>query len=157
MKFLYSTIISEIPESQDYVLLRRPEIPVTIRGPNGSLTLLALVDTGSDNTIFPKSVADFLGILIEAENTQSASTFGGARIQLFLGEAMLQIEADEITARWPTTVSFFDSASPEHETVVVGHAGFLDYFTATFDGLLCELTLIPNDQLPSEPAHSSGE
>jgi hypothetical protein len=32
--------------------------------------------------------------------------------------------------------------------VILGHDGFLDYFTATFDGKAGTLTLLPNDELP---------
>ena len=34
--------------------------------------------------------------------------------------------------------------------MILGHAGFLDYFTATFDGNSGTLTLIANDELPAD-------
>jgi hypothetical protein len=36
----------------------------------------------------------------------------------------------------------------EEETVILGHQGFLDYFTATFIGEECVLDLEPNSYLP---------
>ena len=149
MKFPYSTVISAVPGTDEYLLLRRPEIPVTIFGPGGSITLIALVDTGSDNTIFPKSVAEHLQIAIENSGGPAASAFGGQRIQLLIGEATLKLEANGEAHAWNTEVCFFNFDSPEDETVVLGHAGFLDYFTATFDGKSGTLTLIPNDELPT--------
>ena len=64
MNFPYSTIISHDPDSGDFLLLRRPEIPITIGGPEREAAYVGLVDTGSDNTIFPLSVADYLGIIV---------------------------------------------------------------------------------------------
>ena len=149
MKFPYSTVISAVPGTDEYVLMRRPEIPVTILGPGGSLTLIGLVDTGSDNTIFPKSVADLLQIATESESGPAANAFGGQRIQLLAGDATLQLEADEVTCSWKTVTCFFKFDSPEDETVILGHAGFLDFFTATFDGKFGTLMLMPNDELPT--------
>ena len=33
--------------------------------------------------------------------------------------------------------------------IILGHTGFLEYFTATFDGKFGALTLVPNDELPA--------
>ena len=38
---------------------------------------------------------------------------------------------------------------PEIPIDVVGSSGFLDYFTATFDGKAGHLTLVPNEDLPA--------
>jgi hypothetical protein len=50
--------------------------------------------------------------------------------------------------RRPDRVQFFEFASPDKESLLLGHAGFLDYFTATFDGQQSVLTLWANDNLP---------
>ena len=42
-------------------VLHRPEVPVSIGGPLGKLSLLALVDTGADESILPFSLARELG------------------------------------------------------------------------------------------------
>jgi hypothetical protein len=149
MKFAYSTVISKFPGSNDYVLLRRPEIPVTIVGPAGELSLIGLVDTGSDNTIFPHSVADLLQISTSLLEGAGATAFGGQRVELQIGDAVLRLHADDGDCAWKSQVCFYDFPSTEDDVVILGHAGFLDYFTATFDGKEAVLTLLPNDQLPS--------
>ena len=148
MIFPYSSIISVEPLTGDFLLLRRPEIPVKIRGPKGSATYVGLVDTGSDNTIFPRAVADFLGISLEATSGPQASVFGGQRIRLRTGGAVLSLESGDESMGWNTPVCFFEFPTANEETVILGHAGFLDYFTATFDGKLGIVTLIPNDDFP---------
>lgn len=148
MKFPYSSLIASDPSSSDFVILRRPEIPITIIGPAGWVTCLGLVDTGSDNTIFPKTLADYLHIRLNEETTSSATSFGGSRVDLEIGEVELRIEANGESFRWRTPVSFFDFASHDEEMVILGHAGFLDYFLAAFDGKLSDVSLAASDEMP---------
>ena len=147
MNFPYSSIISTSADGGDFLLFRRPEIPVTIIGAAGRATFIGLVDTGSDNTIFPKSVADNLGIPLQVTNDPDASVFGGNHVRLLSGEAILQLESEGERVSWSAPISFFESSRTE-EIVILGHSGFLDYFTATFDGALGMLTLVANDLLP---------
>jgi len=96
-----------------------------------------------------RPVADHLGIATQAATGSSASAFGGARIELLTGEGVLSLEADGQSVAWKATVCFFDFRAADEETVILGHAAFLDYFTAIFDGKAGLLTLDPNDELPS--------
>lgn len=149
MTFSYNSVVSIDSESGDYLIFRRPEIPVTVIGPSGLASYIGLVDTGSDNTIFPKSVADYLGIATIIKSGPQAIVFGGQRIQMFEGRATLKIESDGESLRWNVPISFFDFAAPDAEVVILGHAGFLDFFTATFDGNRCELQLVANEDFPT--------
>jgi hypothetical protein len=149
MNFAYSSIISRSPDTGDFLFIRRPEIPITISGSAGTARYVALVDSGSDNTIFPKSVADYLQIPLEATSGPDATLFGGRHVQLLTGEEILQLDADGESLEWPAIICFFDFPTDSEETVLLGHAGFLDYFTATLDGKQGVLTLIANDELPS--------
>lgn len=49
--------------------------------------------------------------------------------------------------RWSAR-EFFVADDTSQETLILGHQGFLDYFTASFDGEQCLLDLQPNPQLP---------
>jgi hypothetical protein len=144
MIFAYRSIISAAPDGGDYLLILRPEIPVTIIGPGGSATYIGLVDTGSDNTILPKSIADDLGIPVEPMTGPAASVFGRHRVQLLAGQAKIKLDADGESFTWPTELFFFDFEFSAEETVILGHASFLDYFTATFDGEQGIPTLVPS-------------
>jgi hypothetical protein len=77
-----------------------------------------------------------------------AKAFTGEEVRLLTGEAVLELIADGERLAWRTPVSFYDSPRSDKESVVLGHAGYLDYFTATFDGLNAILTLEPNAELP---------
>ena len=76
-------------------------------------------------------------------------TFGGYQVQLQVGEATFEIRDESETIRWHDTVCFFDFPDSDDETFLLGHSGFLDYFTATFDGKAGHLTLVPNEDLPA--------
>jgi predicted aspartyl protease len=148
MNFEYSSIVAAEPGTGDFILLRRPEIPMTVCGPHGEQSYIALVDTGADNTILPKSIADVLGIQLRASAAPAAIVFGGHRAELLTGEAVLRVESDGASISWKAAVCFFDFPSAKEETVILGHTGFLEYFTAVFDGHECTLSLLPNEDLP---------
>lgn len=149
MIFFYQPVVSLVPDGGDYLVILRPEIPVTVIGATGEGTYLGLVDTGSDNTILPKSVADRLGVSLASAPGPPATVFGGHHVELLVGQVMLQLEAEGEVLRWSAQLYFHDFPHEEDETVILGHSGFLDYFTATFDGKQGTLHLIPNDELPA--------
>jgi hypothetical protein len=136
-----------VSKAEESNLIYRPEVQVILMGSSDAIQCQALVDTGSDNTIFPRSLCEELGIAISAE-TAPAKGFGGQDLPLRAGTVRLALECEQDTCHWIAPVMFFDFADPEDETVVLGHAGFLDYFTATFDGQQKQLRLVPNDHLP---------
>lgn len=149
MKFRYSSVIAGESESGDFFILRRPEIPITIVGPNGSVALIGLVDTGADFTIVPKSISDALGIDVTPAEGPESRVFGGHQIDLLAGEATIILESEGDSLTWAGPISFFRFADSEEETVILGHAGFLDYFVATFDAESAVLELTPNNNFPS--------
>jgi hypothetical protein len=151
VRFPYHPAVGSAPETGEATLLLRPEIPIRVVGSAGSARFRALVDTGSDNTIFPKSVADNLGVTVAPGTGPELIAFGGQKLAVLFGDVVIEIEDEQEKLRWPARVQFFEFATTEDQTLVMGHAGFLDYFTATFDGKLCELTLIANDELPRAP------
>ena len=111
MKFLYAPLISAAPDGGDFLLILRPEIPITIVGPSGSATYSGLVDTGSDNTILPLAIAQELGIPVQPAPGPPATVFSGSRVQLLIGEATLRLQHENETVEWKDTVCFFDFKS----------------------------------------------
>lgn len=135
-------------ENGDAIVMLRPEIRVRVIGPAGSLLMWALVDTGADYTVLPMSVAEHCGIETSALPIPFLRTFSGDAMETRIGEATFLLRQDGEEIRWTTEVQFYEFESASRETMVLGHAGFLDYFTATFDGLDAILTLEPNIELP---------
>ena len=149
MNFPYSSVILADPQSGDFALTHRPEIPITISGPNGSVALIGLVDTGSDFSIFPQAIAELLGIGLLPIANRGASVFGGSPVPLLSGTATLTVEQDDESLRWETSVEFFDFGHESDTTAILGYSGFLEFFTAIFDGDSLLLSLLANQNLPA--------
>ncbi len=148
MKFSYSGVLAPAPDSGEEVVIFRPEVPLTVHGPNGSRQYVALVDTGADNTVFPAAVARHLGIQTVEGRGPAAVAFGGQRLSLSYADVKLSLTGPEETLQWLARVFFVENPGSDDETLVVGHQGFLDFFVATFDGHECELELVATDELP---------
>jgi hypothetical protein len=103
MRFPYSGFLSPAPDTGEQVLIFRPEVPLRIFGPAGSVTSMALVDTGADNTILPLSIAHQLQIKTEECKAPSASAFGGQQVpmkykdvQLALSDGQLRLGRNDL-------------------------------------------------------------
>jgi hypothetical protein len=154
MKFNYSALIANASDTGEPMVLFRPEVTMRIHGPSGSRDFLALVDTGADHSILPESIARDLDIPLHPCKGPSATAFGGQQIALSYADVELELVHADGELRWFPRV-YFVSGDADKETIILGHQGFLDYFTATFDGEECTVNLQPNDYLPTEK--ESGE
>ena len=155
MRFRYRSIISFDAEKGTPLLLMRPEIPVTVVGTRGTVTYSALVDTGADNVVFPRSVADELGIELHPCERCRATGFGGGTVSLLSGLTTLEIGDSQERLRWTTRVLFNDCEPEQDEIVLLGYLGFLEFFQANFDGPKGWLELTPSVRLPVVTASES--
>lgn len=149
MYFDYRPSIAVSPTTGEGIILLRPDIEVVVHGPLGSRIVTALVDTGSDLSVLPLAAAHVTGIIVAPSNQPQARDFGGSGLSFFEGKVELEI-FDPRTGdalRWFTEAQFFDFGAAS-ETAVLGHDGFLNHFTATFDGEDAALELIANRTLP---------
>ncbi len=148
MKFHYRPHLTMAPETGEANIILRPEIAVTIIGPAGHDEFLGLLDTGADNTVLPKSVADRLGIELEPCAGPDGSAFGGGTLSFFFGHVVFRLCGDDEEIEWPACVLFHDFASADDEAIVFGHAGFLDLFRSTFDPEVGLIELHANGLFP---------
>ncbi len=148
MRFPYTLSVARSIDNGEEIVLLRPEIPIRVYGPAGAAEMLALVDTGSDNSILPLSIARDLGIKTTLGKGPAATAYGGQQIALSFAEVELEVSQDDTLVRWRSRLYFADFPGDMEKAVILGHEGFLDYFTATFDGGDCVVTLEPNDGIP---------
>jgi hypothetical protein len=123
----------------------RPVIGVTILGPAGAAPYDGLLDTGSDDVLFPEDVAALIGIDLINAPQGTASAFGHGTISVRYAEATLRVADNQEQREWHAWVSF---APVVRRYALLGHAGFLQYFTATFHGDREEVELTVNGQYP---------
>jgi len=98
-------------------------------------------------TIFPRSIAAELGVEFSTET--NVSGIMGPVKKMALGQVDLQIVGRALVYRWQTTAGFLFFESPDDEVAVLGHAGFLNYFTVKFDPVAKALELKLARALPS--------
>ncbi|MBX9579577.1 MAG: retroviral-like aspartic protease family protein [Gemmataceae bacterium] len=109
----------------------RPVFTVTVIGPAGDWAGPALLDTGADDTIFREDVAARVGLDLSAAPTGAASGVGAVGFPIRYAEVRLRLTDGNEFREWPARVGF--TAAPL-KRALLGHAGFLQFFTATFDG-----------------------
>lgn len=154
MKFDYREYLSRVPGKAEYRLILRPVIPVRIIGPTAEARCDALVDTGADETVLPICLAELLGVSLDQDFTGQAAGIGGTRLHVRYGDIVFELSDGRKALRWATSAGFVEFPSPDDELVILGHGGFLDYFTATFDGESATVELLPNAMLPSSESTS---
>jgi hypothetical protein len=101
------------------------------------------VDTGSDDTLVPLSVAQHIGANIDPSHTWQVAGISAQPVDAVSAEIEFELVTPSERFRWPAKVGLVDFANPEDEFTILGHASFLDYFLATFDGNIHALELTP--------------
>jgi hypothetical protein len=109
----------------------RPVIAVTIVGPGGSRIREAILDTASDDTVFPESLAAQIGLDLTDTPTGRGSGVGLVVVPLRYAEVTLRIATNQEQREWPARVSF---TSGRLRRPILGFAGSLQFFSATFLG-----------------------
>jgi hypothetical protein len=109
----------------------RPVVAVAVLGPAGSWTGTALLDTGSDDSVFPDDVATLIGLDLTNAPTGSASGVGMVSAPIRYAEVRLRLSDGNEFREWPARVGFTPTPIKRG---LLGFAGFFQFFTATFDG-----------------------
>jgi hypothetical protein len=146
MRFFYRPTLAFAPSGLTF--LYQPVISVLVLGPQGSDLLLAMVDTGSDDVILPRSLAPTLGVTVDDTQAIPVTGVTGHQSTFAPGGVELEISDGVETYRWAATARFLSFPDPQRQLAMLGHSGCLEYFTATFDGYKKELHLTPNANFP---------
>jgi predicted aspartyl protease len=123
----------------------RPMATVTVIGPGGTHVLRGLIDTGADDTVFEDKVAHLIGLDLTRAPVGGASGVGQVSSPLHYAEVTLRLVGNGELREWPARVGF--TAAPL-KRALLGFAGFLQFFTATFHGDREEVELTMNGLYP---------
>jgi hypothetical protein len=147
LRFSYHRFKSSHPLSSLRGRTRRPRpiINVTLIGPTGAILRPALLDTGADDTVFPESVASAIGIDLAASPASSGMGIGLNVMPLRYAEVTFRIADNQERREWQGWVGF---TSGRLRHAMLGFAGFLEFFTATFHGDREEVELTVNGSYP---------
>jgi hypothetical protein len=114
-------------------------------GPTGDYFRNGLLDAGADDTIFPEPVAARIGIDLTAAPAGEAAGVGATPVPVRYAEVTLRIAAGTERREWRAWVGF---AAVRLRYPLLGFAGFLQFFTATFRGDREEVELAVNALYP---------
>jgi hypothetical protein len=123
----------------------RPLLTVTLLSPTRAYPEVALLDTGADDTIFPERLAAKLGLDLSNAPVGEASGISTGPAQLRYARVALRLAAPGERREWEAWVGF---TSIPLKYPLLGFAGFLQYFTATFHGDREEVELTVNGLYP---------
>jgi predicted aspartyl protease len=137
MRFPYRRYdVKPSAERPEATAIYRPVIPIRVFGPEGQLSLFGLLDTGADATVLPAFVAQRLGVHLQPQQA-SYRAVGGSVVAVSFGTIELEVRQSDEAHRWSAQVGFLD----ERTVAVLGHAGFLERFDATFRAARREVIL----------------
>ena len=122
----------------------RPVVSIRIRGPVASRRLKsALLDTGSQDTLFPMALAEPLGILLGGE--RRAIKWRGQRYWVEFHDVELELTQNDLAWRWRAHVGFTPAPL---SYALLGHRGCLDFLDAKFCGADQVVELETNRRYP---------
>jgi len=123
----------------------RPLVVISLLGSAATYVELAQLDTGADDSVFPDSAADLAGIDLSSAPAGEAAGPGSSPVPLRYAQVTLRLTDGNEQRQWPAWVGF----TPAKLTrPLLGFAGFLQFFTATFHGDREEVELSVNSLYP---------
>jgi hypothetical protein len=138
-------VLRPLVSLQGRIARPRPIIPVTLLGPTSAVARDCLVDTGSDDTVFPESVAIAAGIDLSNAPVSSAAGVGLQALTLRLVEVTLRIADNQEQREWSAWVGF---TSAKLHQPLLGFAGFLQFFDVLIRGEQEKVELTVNGAYP---------
>ncbi len=116
----------------------RPKIHVRLTGPNGSLKIVALIDSGSDVTVIPEGIARFLGLDMNGEKTKLQAyresndvVISKANI-IFLGRRGISENLNNVPVLISLKPDNLTDDFEEEDEMVLGVEKIFDEFEITF-------------------------
>jgi hypothetical protein len=123
----------------------RPVITVSIVGTSNTIAADGLLDTGADDTVFPESTALRLGIDLSNAPLGRMQTAALTSYPVRYAQVHLRITDGVEQREWPAWVGFTPASLNQP---LLGFAGFLQFFTATFHGDREQIKLTVNSLYP---------
>jgi hypothetical protein len=123
----------------------RPLIAVSIIGASNTIAADGLLDTGADDTVFPEHLAASIGLDLTNAPIGQATTANLSNAPLRYAQVHLRITDGVQQREWPAWVGF---TPVRLNQPVLGFAGFLQFFIATFHGDYEKVELTTNRLYP---------
>jgi hypothetical protein len=138
---------SPLPSLGGSYIRPRPVVAVRLTGPQSSVLLDGLLDTGSDETVFEDWTATAIGLdLTQAEERRVGLVGRTKLLRCRYASVTLRItDGIRETYEWSAVVGFVQTRL---RYPLLGHAGFLQFFNSAFQGADRQVVVIPNRSFP---------
>jgi predicted aspartyl protease len=123
----------------------RPILPIAVVGPANTSAVDGYLDTGSDDTVFSERLAARIGLDLKNAPIGQLTTATLTNAPVRYAQVILRVTDGKEQREWPAWVGF---TSAKLRSPLLGFAGFLQYFTATFRGDREEVELEVNRLYP---------
>lgn len=150
MKFFYRVYWMQPSLRGKWARVYRPIIPLTIAGPTRTKRVRGLVDTGSDDTLLPRSFADELGVGLDEKQGIKITNVSEKPVAVAYGNIHFGLKSSTESYSWSAQVGFIDYRDAENELVILGHKGCLEFFQLFFNGPKKELEIKPGTTFPGK-------
>ena len=155
MRFPYvpAKVKLPIPSLSGALTRTRPIIAVRIIGSIGTYLMDGLLDTGADDTVFEEWIASMIGIDLSNAVDREIGLVGRVNpVRVKYASVNLRVtDGSKEAYEWPAVIGFTPT---KLRYPLIGHAGFLHFFTADFRGEDQEVLLTPNAKFPSKVIQS---
>jgi hypothetical protein len=144
--YLQVSTHAPIPSLSNTLIRPRPIVAIRVTGPRSSSFLDAFLDTGADDSVFESRIARNIGLDLTAAPTRSIQLVGRPQ-PLVCRYAVVELRlahAGEAYS-WQATIAFVDVSL---RYPLLGYAGCLQYFDATFCGADHEVEIVSNREYP---------
>ena len=122
-----------VPEKVERGVIFRPKIPVTLSYGEKSLETLGLVDSGSDISIIPLGIAEFLGIDLSGRSGE-VSDFHKKKIEMVYSFVNLKIEKGDVVFRiFQLAVRIPMKDEDQPDGIILRRDGVFREFDITFE------------------------
>lgn len=111
--------------------IHRPILQVRVIGLQDEIPLLGLLDTGASECVIPYEVHEAVRADMNPYDIGPIVDYAGEEHFVRYGTIDLEIPCKSGFLRWSARVAFDEDRKDE---ALWGHAGFLEYFNATFNG-----------------------
>jgi hypothetical protein len=143
--------VEESPAQPGVAVVFRPIVPVRIHGSESSLQFRGLLDTGADETIITRAMAEIVGATLIA-GVEGRILSAGGEVRLSYARVDLEFGVGPERYRWPATVGVTET---EWDEALLGFRVFLEYFDVLFFGHALQVELARNTRLLPESSTTS--
>jgi hypothetical protein len=123
----------------------RPLAAIEVRGPSGTRSLTAALDSGSDDTLLPAYLAPLLGIDLDSAPSGESGTVGGSPVAYRYATVSFRLSDGYEEYAWDAIAGFVGAPM---RWAILGHAGALQYFDVQFLGSRREVSMSANPSFP---------